>query len=229
MSLCEAPARASQRPVPNRLSDLGSTGPRSKAGKFRSALNLQSRRLAAESLEREPRARGADAREFCRLQREPACSRASTEKRALPPYKFCTFSQNEAKEHLWNQQNSPKNEAKTKLNEATFLAHAQQERKQRAPVFLRRANPKRIPNAPPRGNQGVRTPLPQKQGSEANKSNGINAESRKVTKSEPTKEPKTRPNWPEYRRKMGRNRSQRILEAGIMNGKTSIFSRSKEG
>jgi hypothetical protein len=47
-----------------------STGPRTKAGKFRSALNGQIRRLLPEAMERELRARGEDPREFCRLHRD---------------------------------------------------------------------------------------------------------------------------------------------------------------
>ncbi len=70
MSLREGHARTSRRSAANRLNALKSTGPRTKAGKFRSALNLQSRRLVPEALERDLRARGEDPREFCRLQRD---------------------------------------------------------------------------------------------------------------------------------------------------------------
>jgi len=56
----------------NRRNSLKSTGPRTWAGKYRSALNLQSRSLVPEALERELRARGEDPREFCRLQRDLA-------------------------------------------------------------------------------------------------------------------------------------------------------------
>lgn len=54
----------------NRRNALKSTGPRTKAGKYRSALNRQTRRLVPEPLERELRARGEDPREFCRLHRD---------------------------------------------------------------------------------------------------------------------------------------------------------------
>jgi len=47
-----------------------STGPRTKAGKFRSALNGQIRRLLPEAMEHELRARGEDPRDFCRLHRD---------------------------------------------------------------------------------------------------------------------------------------------------------------
>lgn len=60
------------RVAANRRSALKSTGPRTWAGKYRSALNLQSRSLVPEELERELRARSEDPREFCRLQRDLA-------------------------------------------------------------------------------------------------------------------------------------------------------------
>lgn len=47
-----------------------STGPRTSAGKYRSALNGQIRRVLPEDMEREQRARGEDPREFCRLHRD---------------------------------------------------------------------------------------------------------------------------------------------------------------
>jgi hypothetical protein len=46
-----------------------STGPRTRAGKYRSALNGQVRRVIPEAMERDLRARGEDPREFCRLHR----------------------------------------------------------------------------------------------------------------------------------------------------------------
>lgn len=60
------------RVAANRRNALKSTGPRTFASKYRSALNLQSRSLVPEALERELRARGEDPREFCRLQRDLA-------------------------------------------------------------------------------------------------------------------------------------------------------------
>jgi len=66
MSLREVPT--SRRITANCLNALKSTGPRTNDGRFRSALNLQSRRLVPEALERELRARGDDPRDFWRLQ-----------------------------------------------------------------------------------------------------------------------------------------------------------------
>lgn len=54
----------------NRRNAQKSTGPRTKAGKYRSALNAENRRLLPESLERDLRARGEDPREFLRLHRD---------------------------------------------------------------------------------------------------------------------------------------------------------------
>ncbi len=56
----------------NRQNARKSTGPRTRAGKYRSALNLRSRSFVSEALERELRSRGEDPREFCRLQRDLA-------------------------------------------------------------------------------------------------------------------------------------------------------------
>ena len=61
---------SAHRLAANRRNALKSTGPRTKAGKYRSALNRQSRRLVPQPLERELRARGEDPREFCRLHRD---------------------------------------------------------------------------------------------------------------------------------------------------------------
>lgn len=61
---------SSRRIAANRQNARKSTGPRTRAGKYRSALNLPWRRLVPEDVERELRARGEDPREFCRLQRE---------------------------------------------------------------------------------------------------------------------------------------------------------------
>jgi len=63
MSLPEVSIRTSRRNTANRLNALKSTGPRTKAAKFRCALNLQSRRLVLEALERALRACGEDLRE----------------------------------------------------------------------------------------------------------------------------------------------------------------------
>ena len=54
----------------NRRNAFKSTGPRTKAGKYRSALNSHQSRLCPEALERELRGRGEDPREFCRLHRD---------------------------------------------------------------------------------------------------------------------------------------------------------------
>jgi len=61
---------SAHRLAANRRNALKSTGPRTKAGKYRSALNRQTRRLVPQPLERELRARGEDPREFCRLHRD---------------------------------------------------------------------------------------------------------------------------------------------------------------
>lgn len=61
-----------RRLAANRRNAQKSTGPRTKAGKYRSALNFQKRSLMSEALERELRARGDDPREFCRLHRDLA-------------------------------------------------------------------------------------------------------------------------------------------------------------
>lgn len=74
-SIQSAPAtglRSDHRLAANRRNALKSTGPRSRAGKYRSVLNLRSRSLLSEPLERELRARGEDPREFCCLQRDLA-------------------------------------------------------------------------------------------------------------------------------------------------------------
>ncbi len=63
---------SARRLAANRRNALKSTGPRTKAGKFRSALNRQTRRLVPQALERELRARGEDPREFCKLHRDLA-------------------------------------------------------------------------------------------------------------------------------------------------------------
>jgi len=54
----------------NRRNAQKSTGPRTKAGKYRSALNAENRRLLPEAVERDLRARGEDPREFLRLHRD---------------------------------------------------------------------------------------------------------------------------------------------------------------
>jgi len=54
----------------NRRNAQKSTGPRSKTGKYRSALNAENRRLLPEAVERDLRARGEDPREFLRLHRD---------------------------------------------------------------------------------------------------------------------------------------------------------------
>ncbi len=54
----------------NRRNAQKSTGPRTKAGKYRSALNAESRRLLPEAVERDLRARGEDTRDFLRLHRD---------------------------------------------------------------------------------------------------------------------------------------------------------------
>jgi len=58
---------SARRLAANRQNAQKSTGPRTKAGKYRSALNLKSRTLVPDALERELRSRGEDPREFCRL------------------------------------------------------------------------------------------------------------------------------------------------------------------
>ena len=63
---------SARRLAANRQNALKSTGPRSRAGKYRSSLNLQSRSLMPAAVERELRARGEDPREFCRLHRDLA-------------------------------------------------------------------------------------------------------------------------------------------------------------
>ena len=59
-----------RRLAANRRNARKSTGPRTEAGKYRSALNASSRRLLPKALERELLARGEDPRDFCRLHRD---------------------------------------------------------------------------------------------------------------------------------------------------------------
>ena len=62
------PARLSPRRLAaNRRNALKSTGPRTKGGKYRSALNARKKGWCPEALERELCARGEDPREFCCL------------------------------------------------------------------------------------------------------------------------------------------------------------------
>ena len=61
-----------RRLAANRRNALKSTGPRTKGGKYRSALNARKRGWCPEALERELRARGEDPREFCCLHRDLA-------------------------------------------------------------------------------------------------------------------------------------------------------------
>ncbi len=61
-----------RRLASNRRNALKSTGPRTKAGKYRSALNARKRGWCPEALERELHARGEDPREFCCLHRDLA-------------------------------------------------------------------------------------------------------------------------------------------------------------
>ena len=63
---------SSRRLASNRRNALKSTGPRTKAGKYRSALNARKRDWCPETLERELRACGEDPREFCCLHRDLA-------------------------------------------------------------------------------------------------------------------------------------------------------------
>lgn len=60
-------ALSARRLSANRQNAQKSTGPRTKAGKYRSALNLKARTLVPEALERDLRAHGEDPRQFCRL------------------------------------------------------------------------------------------------------------------------------------------------------------------
>ncbi len=72
---CPSPPVGSVSPLrlaSNRLNALKSTGPRTKAGKYRSALNARKKGWCPEVLERELRARGEDPREFCCLHRDLA-------------------------------------------------------------------------------------------------------------------------------------------------------------
>ncbi len=65
------PGRVSPlRIAANRRNALKSTGPRTPAGKRRSALNALRRDLCPQELERQLRARGEDPGEFCRLHRD---------------------------------------------------------------------------------------------------------------------------------------------------------------
>lgn len=84
LTLCRVSAR---RLAANRRNALKSTRPRSKAGKYRSALNVRRKGWCPEALERELLARGEDPREFCCLHRDlaaifrPSDAAASTPRR----------------------------------------------------------------------------------------------------------------------------------------------------
>jgi hypothetical protein len=70
MPLVKSPTLTPARLAANRLNALKSTGPRTAAGKRRSALNALSRDLCPQELDRQLRARGEDPREFRRLHRD---------------------------------------------------------------------------------------------------------------------------------------------------------------
>ncbi len=70
MPQVKSPTLTAAKLAANRRNAQKSTGPRTRAGKRRVALNARSRDLCPQELERELRARGEDSGEFRRLHRD---------------------------------------------------------------------------------------------------------------------------------------------------------------
>ena len=83
------PPLSPARLAANRRNAQKSTGPKTKAGKRRVALNARRLGFAPPKIERQLRARGEDPRDFRRLHRDVADSSRPRTRPARPPDRSC--------------------------------------------------------------------------------------------------------------------------------------------